>query len=246
MVKAELGLFTHPFSDPALVRTVGSADHRGLARRAVRESLVLLKNEACTLPIARDVASIYVAGQGADDMGMQCGGWTIEWMGKPGNIQPGTTILHAIQVSVSPVTHVIYNLSAEFDGMAEVGIAVVGEQPYAEGVGDTSDLSLSNVDIQVITKLRAHCQKLVVLVISGRPLIITPQLDLADAWVAAWLPGTEGAGVADVIFGEYPFTGKLPYTWPRSNDQLPLNINNLPEAAGSSTPLFTFGFGLSA
>ena len=133
----------------------------------------------------------------------------------------------------------------EFDGMAEVGIAVVGEQPYAEGVGDTTDLSLSSRDIQMITKLRTHCQKLVVLVLSGRPLVITSQYHLADAWVAVWLPGTEGSGVADVIFGDYPFSGKLPSTWPRSNNQLPLNVNNAAIGSSGSTPLFPFGFGLS-
>jgi beta-glucosidase len=244
-VKHELGLFNHPFSDPTLIQTVGSTDHRELARQAVRKSLVMLKNENNALPISKTDSSIYVAGQGADDIGMQCGGWTIEWMGKSGDIQPGTTIYKGIRGSVSPFTQVRYNSMGEFDGMAEVGIAVVGEQPYAEGVGDTTDLSLSSRDIQMITKLRAHCQKLVVLVLSGRPLVITSQYHLADAWVAVWLPGTEGSGVADVIFGDYPFSGKLPSTWPRSNNQLPLNVNNAAIGSSGSTPLFPFGFGLS-
>jgi len=205
----------------------------------------LLKNENNALPIAKVAPSIFVAGQGADNIGRQCGGWTIEWMGKSGEIQPGMTILNGIRDSVSPVTQVRYNSTGEFDGMAEVGIAVVGEQPYAEGVGDTDDLSLSSGDIQIITNLRVHCQKLVVLVLSGRPMIITPQFQMADAWVAIWLPGTEGSGVADVIFGDYPFSGKLPYTWPHSNDQLPLDINDAGQGSGRSTPLFPFGFGLS-
>ena len=243
-VKYELGLFIHPFSDPSFAHAVGSAAHRKLARQAVRESLVLLRNENNALPINKNASMIFVAGQGANDMGMQCGGWTIEWLGKSGDIQPGMTILKSICEAVSPGTLVSYNSMGEFDGMADVGIAVVGEQPYAEGVGDRSDLLISAEDIQMINKLRATCRKLVVLVLAGRPLIITSLLKVADACVAVWLPGTEGSGVADVIFGDYPFSGRLPYTWPRSNDQLPINVNNALQVSGSSDPLFPFGFGL--
>ncbi len=244
--KFMLGLFDHPNADRALLDAVGSDAHRALARQAVRESLVLLKNENAALPVGKSTAAIYVAGQGADDIGMQCGGWTIEWQGKSGNIEPGTTILQGIKAAVSADTKVEYNLNGQFDGMADVGIAVVGEQPYAEGVGDTSDLSLSGNDIQTITNLRAHSQKLVVVILSGRPLVITPQFQLADAWVAAWLPGTEGQGVADVLLGDFPFVGKLPYTWPRSNLQNPINVNNLANRTGCAAPLFPLGYGLGA
>jgi beta-glucosidase len=230
-----------PISDPTLIHTVGCSNHRDLARQAVPKSLVMLKNEDNALPITKTDSSINVARQSADDIGMQCGGWTIEWMGKSGDIQPGTTIYTAIRGSVSPFTQVRCNSMGEFDGMAEVGIAAVGEQPYAEGVGDTNDPSLSSTDIQMITKLRAHCQKLVFLVLSGRLMVITSQYHLADAWVSVWLPGTEGSGVADVIFSDYPFSGKLPYTWPRSNNQLPLNVNNAAIGGSGSTPLFPFG-----
>jgi beta-glucosidase len=243
-VKIELGLFGHPYADPALLEMVGSDAHRALARQAVRASLVLLKNNDAALPIANNTRLIYVAGQGAKDIGMQCGGWTIEWQGKSGDIQPGTTILQGIQSLVSNDTQVEYNLRGEFDGMAEVGIVVVGEQPYAEGVGDASDMSLSQADVQAITNLRLHSQKLIVIILSGRPLIITGQFQMADAWVAAWLPGTEGAGVADVLFGDFPFTGKLPYTWPRANDQLPINKNNSASLTGCAAPLFPYGYGL--
>ncbi|MRR32595.1 hypothetical protein EG834_20215, partial [bacterium] len=133
---------------------------------------------------------------------------------------------------------------AQFEGTAEVGIAVVGEFPYSEGVGDASDLSLRDKDIQAINNMREHTQKLIVIVISGRPLVITQQYPLADAWVAAWLPGTEGAGVTDVLFGSFPFSGTLPYTWPRSNDQLPINIHNDDGLTGCAAPLFPFGYGL--
>ncbi len=243
-VKFELGLFDHPYADPTLLETVGSDAHRDLAHQAVRESLVLLKNNNAALPIAKNASLIYVAGQGADDIGMQCGGWTIEWQGKSGDIQPGTTILQGIQAAVSLDSQVDFNLSGEFDGMADVGIAVVGEQPYAEGVGDVRDLNLSQADVQAITNLRTHSNQLIVIILSGRPLIITEQFQMADAWVAAWLPGTEGAGVVDVLFGDYPFTGKLPYTWPRANNQLPININNSTNLTGCTAPLFPYGYGL--
>lgn len=243
LVKYELGLFERPFSDPGQISTVGSQAHRDLARQAVQESLVLLKNENTALPIASDATSIFVAGAGADNMGMQCGGWTIEWQGKMGDVQPGTSILEGIREAAPSGTKIDYNLTGNFDGTAEIGIAVVGEQPYAEGVGDRADLSLSETDIQTITHLRAHSNKLIVILLSGRPMIITPQYQLADAWVAAWLPGSEGAGVADVLFGQAPFTGKLPYTWPRSNDQLPINITSMNQANGCDTPLFPYGYG---
>ena len=121
---------------------------------------------------------------------------------------------------------------------------VVGEQPYAEGVGDTIDLRLSNADIAAIQNTRERVKKLVVVILSGRPLIITNQLPLAEAWVAAWLPGSEGQGVADLLFGDFPFTGKLSYTWPRSNEQLPINLNNSEGKTGEDAPLFPFGYGL--
>ena len=243
-VKFELGLFDHPYADKAFLDSVGSDEHRALARQAVRESLVLLKNENSALPIAKDTPLIYIAGQGADDIGMQCGGWTTEWQGETGNIQPGMTILQGVQAAVSQGAKVEYKARGEFDGMAAIGIVVVGEQPYAEGVGDASDLSLSQTDVQTITNLRAHSHKLVVIILSGRPLVITEQFQMADAWVAAWLPGTEGAGLSDVLFGDYPFTGKLPYTWPRTNEQLPINKNNAANLTGCDAPLFPFGYGL--
>jgi beta-glucosidase len=242
-VKFQLGLFEHPFSDAALLPLVGSEEHREVAREAVRKSLVLLKNEGDVLPLAKDAPVIFVAGRGANDVGMQTGGWTIEWQGALGSITPGTTILQAIEDVVAEGTVVRYNQKGNFDqneeySRADVGIVVVGEVPYAEGVGDRFDLSLSETDVEMIARVREVVDKVVLVVISGRPLIITEQLDLCDAVVAAWLPGTEGQGVADVLFGDYPFTGKLSYTWPRSMDQVPLG-------SGEGEPLFPFGYGLT-
>jgi beta-glucosidase len=243
-VKVKLGLFDHPFSDPSLFATVGSGDHRALARQAVRESLVLLKNENDALPISKDTPLFYVAGVAADDIGIQCGGWTVEWQGNPGDIQPGTTILQGIKDAISPNSKVVFSAPGNFSGVADVGIAIVGEKPYNEGDGDRATLSLSTLDTQLVRNLRQHSRKTIVIIISGRPLVITDVYQQADAWVAVWLPGTEGNGVTDVLFGDYPFTGRLPYTWPRTNEQLPININNIELTSGCDSPLFPFGYGL--
>jgi beta-glucosidase len=141
-VKFKMGLFEHPSSDPSLLKLIGSPEHRALAREAVQKSLVLLKNEDQALPLAKDTAIIFIAGEGADDVGMMCGGWTISWQGAMGNIEPGTTILQALEETVSPSTVVKYDPTGKFDGTADVSIAVVGEQPYAEGGGDSYNLDL--------------------------------------------------------------------------------------------------------
>lgn len=246
-VKFQLGLFERPFADESLLPLVRSDEHRELAREAVRKSLVLLKNDNNTLPLAKDTPLIFVAGQGANDIGIQSGGWTIEWQGKSGDITPGTTILEAIRNTVSENTIVLYNRWGEFDRVtdevADVGIVVMGEMPYAEGVGDDEDLTLSEGDIAVIERVREGSKKVVVILISGRPMIVTEHLDQWDVFIAAWLPGTEGQGVADVLFGDYPFTGKLPYTWPRAMDQIPFDFDHM-EPTGPEAPLFPFGYGL--
>jgi beta-glucosidase len=244
-VKVLLGLFDRPYADPEFLDQVGSEEHRQLARQAVRESLVLLKNDQQVLPLDKNVGLIHIAGMKADSIGVQSGGWTITWQGIMGNLQPGTTILEAIQQSVSGDTIVEYRSDGSFESFAEIGVVVVGETPYAEGAGDKDDLSLSASDIKVIQNARETSEYLVVIILSGRPLVISDEYQIADAWVAAWLPGTEGSGITDVLFGDYPFTGKLPFTWPRSNDQLPINIHNLAaNATGCDAPLFSFGYGL--
>ncbi|MBN2385644.1 MAG: glycoside hydrolase family 3 C-terminal domain-containing protein [Anaerolineales bacterium] len=243
-----LGLFDHPYSDPAYLATVRSPEHLALARQAVHESLVLLKNENQALPVDRNAGLILVAGEGADNTGLQSGGWTLEWQGVSSSRVEGSTILDGIEALAGPESEVHYNRFGRFDTLegviAPVGIVVVSENPYAEGVGDSPGLQLSQTEINAIVNLRPQVEILIVVILSGRPVIITDQYPLADAWVAAWLPGSEGAAVADVLFGEVPFTGRLPYTWPRSSAQLPLNINTVGELRGCDGPLFPFGYGL--
>ena len=242
-VKFKLGLFEKPFADPAYLETVGSQAHRDLAREAVAKSLVLLKNDNATLPLAKDAGLIFVAGASANDIGAQCGGWTIEWQGKSGNITTGTTILDAIESSASGEVRFDRFGKFESEQKADVAVVVIGEKPYAEGRGDKENPSLSKSDIELIQRVREQSQRVVVILLSGRPLVITEALPYADAFVAAWLPGTEGAGVADVLFGDKPFTGKTPFSWPRSADQLPFDFANLP-ADGCDAPLFPYGYGL--
>jgi len=252
--KFMLGLFEHPFSQESLLAEVGSDEHRALARQAVAESLVLLKNDNEALPIAKDAAHVFVAGEGADDIGIQSGGWTIEWQGQAGNITPGTTILEAIENTVSADTEVHYNRFGRFENafdasgnplQAEVGIVVVSEMPYAEGRGDTDELDLTDADAAMIERVRERVDQLVVVLVTGRPRVVTDMLEIIDGLVVAWLPGTEGQGVADVLFGDQPFTGKLPYTWPRSEEQIPFDFANLP-TEGDDAPLYPFGYGLTA
>lgn len=244
-VKFEMGLFSHPLPNTDQQALIGSPEHRAVAAKAVSESLVLLKNDNSALPLSKSSKLIFVAGAAANDIGIQSGGWTITWQGSAGDITPGTTILQGIQKAVSASTTVQYDAKGNFGGTdkADACVVAVGELPYAEGVGDKADLSLSAADVQLTADLRPRCDKLVVLLISGRPMIVTDQLPGWDAFVAAWLPGTEGEGVSDVLFGTRPFTGKLSFTWPHSNAQLPFDFANLP--TGDNAPLFPFGYGLT-
>nr|CAB3498207.1 unnamed protein product [Digitaria exilis] len=250
-VKFAMGLFEDPLPDPRLTKELGAQEHRALAREAVRKSLVLLKNgkkgEKPMLPLPKKAKKILVAGSHAHDLGNQCGGWTIKWQGESGNnlTGVGTTILEAIKKAVSKNTSVEYSERPDKDDLTksandyEYAVVAVGEPPYAETAGDNQNLTVPSPGAEVIKDV-CGVMKCVVLVVSGRPLVIHPYVDYMDALVAAWLPGTEGQGVTDVLFGDYGFTGKLPRTWFKSVDQLPMNYGDK-----RYDPLFPFGYGLS-
>ena len=243
--KFELGLFEHPYTDRTNLPAIGSPAHRAVARKAVAESQVLLKNAKQVLPI-KTKGRIYVAGSNADSIGNQAGGWTLTWQGGSTTNIPGTTILSGIRKAAGHAS-VTYSPDATAPvHKGDVGIVVVGETPYAEGVGDVGgprfkDMQLSDTDKAAVDKVCSAAAKCVVVVVSGRPLILDPkQLSEIDGLVAAWLPGSEGAGVADTLFGKVPFSGKLPVTWPRTLAQEPINIGD-----ANYNPLYPYGFGLT-
>ena len=243
--KFELGLFEHPFTDRTHIDEVGSAEHRAVARRAVAESQVLLKNDGA-LPLSK-TAHIYLAGSSADDLGNQAGGWTVDWQGASGNgrIQGATSIRNGI-AQVAPGATVTYSADASADMTgSDVGVVAVGETPYAEGTGDVSmtgttgyKMALTTADAATVDKV-CGAMPCVVLLISGRPLIVSDRIGEMNALVASWLPGSEGAGVADVLFGDKPFTGRLPMTWPSALTQEPINVGD-----ANYDPQYPFGWGL--
>jgi beta-glucosidase len=254
--KFELGLFEHPYTDRTHLSEVGSAAHHALARQAAAESQVLLKNDRATVPIAGQ--RIYVAGSNANNIGNQAGGWTLTWQGGSTNKIPGTTILDGIR-EVAGAGRVTYSEDASDPiGRGDVGVVVVGETPYSEGFGDVGGpqwgydpgdhgvlrpaqtMKLNAADSAAVDKVCAQAAKCVVVIVSGRPMILDPQqLSHIDALVAAWLPGSEGAGVADTLFGRRPYTGRLPVTWPRTLEQEPINVGD-----ANYHPLYPFGYGL--
>jgi beta-glucosidase len=252
-VKFQLGLFEHPYASAENAGDVGGAKHRAIAREAVAKSQVLLKNTDGVLPL-RKTAKVYVAGRNADDIGNQAGGWTISWQGNSGDNIPGTTILEGIR-EVAPRATVTFSADASAPTAgSDVGVVVVGETPYAEGYGDVGgpecgwctvpqqeqkSLRLQPGDRAVVDKVCAEIAKCVVVVVSGRPQVLTDQVAQMDALVASWLPGSEGAGVADVLFGRRPFTGHLPMTWPATEAQVPINLGD-----ADYRPLYPYGWGL--
>ncbi|KAH7839072.1 hypothetical protein Vadar_034525 [Vaccinium darrowii] len=248
-VKFTMGLFENPLADLSLVDQLGSQAHRDLAREAVRNSLVLLKNgkdaDSPLLPLPKNASRILVAGTHANNLGYQCGGWTVSWQGLGGNnLTSGTTILNAISTAVDPSTEIIYSENPNSDFVKSsnfsYAIVVVGETPYAETAGDNlNNLTIPEPGLSTITNV-CNSVKCIVVLVSGRPLVVEPYLSSMDALVAAWLPGSEGQGVADVLFGDYGFTGKLPRTWFKTVDQLPMNVGD-----PNYDPLFPFGYGLT-
>lgn len=244
--KFKTGLFDLEESDTPTLDNVGSKEHRQLGRRAVAESSVLLKNQDMLLPLSKQSGRILIAGSAADNIGRQCGAWTVEWQGIDGNwLKGATSILQGIREVAGQSSDIEYEKDADFDARrpkADVGVAVVGEKPYAEGWGDNPNPTLDEADRQVIERLRTVSKKVVIVVISGRPLLMSEQIRRADAVVAAWLPGSEGAGLADVLFGNQPFKAKLPLAWPAGLNQIPLSPGGL--TADKSQPLFARGHGL--
>ncbi|MBL7046421.1 MAG: glycoside hydrolase family 3 C-terminal domain-containing protein [Candidatus Marinimicrobia bacterium] len=303
-VKYDLGLFEAQYADPKHAEVLGSAVHRKIARTAVQKSMVLMKNENNVLPLNKN-AGITVVGSGANNIGIQNGGWTVEWQGrmtpdflildqnrngsiersevldysrsiydekfdlsgaegffnsmdlnsngivdkteieqqrKKSPFQPyGTTILEALQdVIKHNKGSVTYDPLADKLPQGNTIVAVVGEHPYSEGYGDNPSIGLNSFDKKILEKCYKSGNKIVVVILSGRPLMIEKHIDNWDALIAAWLPGMAGEGVADVLFGDYNPTGKLSYTWPRNINQLPINIGDK-----DYDPLFPFGHGLS-
>lgn len=251
-VKCELGMLEpgyNPSGDAGLLSEIGSQAHRDVARQAVRESAVLLQNESSALPIP-ETAKVHVAGSGADSLQRQCGGWTIDWQGlglssgTPG-VTSGTTIIEGIR-AIAGAGNVSY--SQDGSGVPDDAthiIVVLSEAPYAEGQGDETSLDLAarTPDVPVLQAVSSLGRPVVAVLVSGRPLIIEPYLDLADAWLEAWLPGSEADALADVLFGRYAPTGKLGHSWPRTMAQIPINLGDADYE--SDPPLYPFGYGLS-
>ncbi|MDX3855540.1 glycoside hydrolase family 3 protein [Streptomyces sp. AK02-01A] len=239
--KFKLGLFEKPYADTTNQSRIGSPEHRAVARDAAAKSQVLLKNDGAVLPL-KPSQKVYVAGSNADDLGNQMGGWSITWQGASGRTTTGTTILEGLR-KAAPDASLTYSrtASAPTEGY-DVGVVVVGETPYAEGIGDVGnghDLELSAADRTAVDTVCA-AMRCAVLIVSGRPQLIGDRLGDIDALVASWLPGTEGDGVADVLYGKKPFTGQLPLTWPKSVESLPVNVGDT-----SYDPQFPYGWGLT-
>lgn len=254
-VKFTAGMFDMELNNDTeqeLIDNFGSDEHREIARRAVRESLVLLKNEtvgdSTALSALADAKNIAVVGQKAFDMGSQCGGWTITWQGKAGNITQGTTLIEGFAKAVDSDVKLSHSVDGSNCDGADAVIAVFGETPYAETDGDRNPntLKISSGDRQSLDALRENlslCSKdapVIGIIVAGRPIDITDYEDMFDAIIMAWLPGTEGEGVADVLFGDYDFTGTLKYTWMKD-----MNDIEIKDTASEDQILYPYGYGLT-
>ena len=239
-IKYSMGLFEKPLKDYKKLKEVGSSRNRELAREGVNKSVVILQNNNDVLPISKNIKSILVAGKHGHDLGYQCGGWTISWQGGSGNITIGTTILDGIRDNIESHSSVTFSENGDEANDHDIIIAVVGETPYAEMKGDRESLELSNKDKILIEKLIKTGKPIVLILISGRPMIITPYLEYVDAVLAAWFPGTEGIGVADLLFGDVSPSAKLSFSWPKNMGQIPINYGDK-----TYDPLFPLGYGLT-
>lgn len=240
-IKYQMGLFENPVTDPGLLGSIGSPKHREVARECVRESAVLLKNDHRTLPLSKNLNHLVVVGAAANDLGIQCGGWTISWQGSTGAVtHAGTTLLAGIRQAVDSHTEVTFSPDASNLAGADAVVVAIGEIPYAEMNGDRTDLRITPVDAALIEKAHSTGAPVVTVLFSGRPLILGSSLKHSDAFVAAWLPGTEGEGLADVLFGDCKPIGKLPRPWPTDN----VHASTVADTADMPA-LFPFGFGLT-
>lgn len=240
-VKLAMHLSDRPFVNRALFNQLGSPAHRAVARECVQKSLVLLKNDRAALPLTPALHHIRVIGSAADDLGAQCGGWTISWQGGHGDVTKGTTLLAALREQAPPGCTISYDPTGEKPlRKVDATIVVVAEPPYAESKGDRKDLHLSPRQMALIRRAHAGKAPVILVLFSGRPMILGDALPLSDAIVAAWLPGTEGEGLADVLYGHVAPTGKLPMSWPRSMAQIPINVGD-----ADYHPLFPYGYGLT-
>lgn len=244
-IKFRMGLFEDPYAVNDMADTVGCDTHRQKARQAARESVVVLKNDNF-LPFQKGANNVLVAGSKANDVGVQCGGWTIFWQGGTGNITEGTTIYEAVR-EMNGSTNTLFATNSANIPDADYAIVVVGETPYAEGYGDlyyagASGFRLSQEDKNLVQSVEDAEIPYVVVLLSGRPLDIRDELESADAFVAAWLPGSEGgSGIADILFGDYEPTGKLSHSWPKSFNDVPVNISG---SIQDDEILFEYGYGL--
>lgn len=224
------GLFDEAIGMPSL-DVIGSREHRELASEAVRRSAVLLKNDGA-LPLA--FASIGVAGAAADDIGLQCGGWTVGWQGGPGSTTPGTTLMDGLRSLGLP--NLAFEPSGHFTERVDVGIICIAEPPYAEGPGDSACPTATEADRAAFARTRAIADQLVLVIYSGRPLVIGDLIEQSNSVVAAWLPGTEAGALAELLMGHRPFEGRTTQPWPRTRVAL--------DDPGA-TPLFPAGHGLT-
>lgn len=253
-VKLEAGLFEEVIGgETRLLEEVGSEEHREIAREAVRKSLVLLKNDKIgsrtALEVLQDAENIKLCGQKAFDIGSQCGGWTITWEGLSGKITQGTTIIEGIAAQVGDTKELTHDIKGEITAADDAVIVVIGEPPYVEVGGDRTaeGLTVDDADRELLETLRASLKAngkedipVIGILLAGRPVNITEYMEDFDALIMAWLPGTEGQGVADVLFGEHEFTGKLTYTWVKD----PEDIGDKFKEGNEASILFPYGYGL--
>jgi len=253
-VKFRAGLFTKP--SPAerelsgKTELIGAPEHRKVARQAVQESLVLLKNNKQLLPLSPN-QHILIAGDAADNIGKQSGGWTISWQGtgnKKSDFPDGTSIYQGFKDALANTDgNIELSVDGSYTNKPDVAIVVFGEEPYAEGHGDIDNIDYQRgdkKDLALLKRFKEQGIPVVSVFISGRPLWVNAELNASDAFVAAWLPGSEGAGIADVLLRskaneiKHDFKGRLSYTWPKTSTQSSVNRGD------KETGLFAYGYGL--